>query len=129
MHLAYQQNQKHILCVVVQVEEEIASGPHELESSFARTGPRSARGGRPCTPIPRRGSASNMLDQSIIQVSLHPYSFGQGLALLGQCQFQHVFCIEETAKGTCCGSLLAMASTFPGPGTNILNVLLSTKVL
>ena len=52
-----------------QVEEEIASGPHELESSFARTGPRSAR--RPSTPIPRRGSASNMLDQSTTQVSFH----------------------------------------------------------
>lgn len=53
-----------------QVEEEIASGPHELESSFARTGPRSGRGTRPCTPIPRRGSVSNRLDQSTAQVGL-----------------------------------------------------------
>lgn len=69
--VACQQSQKHDTSACVQVEEEIASGPHELESSFARTGPRSARGVRPCTPIPRRGSASNMLDQSIIQVCLH----------------------------------------------------------
>ncbi|KAL3150604.1 hypothetical protein ABBQ32_000411 [Trebouxia sp. C0010 RCD-2024] len=53
------------------VEEEIASGPHELESSFARTGPRSGRGTRPCTPIPRRGSVSNRLDQSTAQDGSH----------------------------------------------------------
>lgn len=58
-----------LACGCAQVEEEIASGPHELESSFGRTRPRSARGARPCTPIPRRGSVSNMLDQSTAQVN------------------------------------------------------------
>ncbi len=53
----------------VQADEEIASGPNELESPFPRTGPRSGRA-RPCTPIPRRGSASNMLDPSTTQVRL-----------------------------------------------------------
>ena len=53
--------------VITQVDEEIASGTHEMESPFPKTGLRSSRA-RPCTPIPRRGSASNMLDQSSIQV-------------------------------------------------------------
>ncbi len=58
--------QTHV-CSDVQVDEEIASGPSEMESPYPRTGPRSSRA-RPCTPIARRGSVSNMLDQSTTQV-------------------------------------------------------------
>lgn len=105
MHVAYQQSQNHIINASVQAEEEIASGPHELESSFARTGPRSARGARPCTPIPRRGSASNMLDQSIIQVSLQLMltQLRRGLAFFRWYQFQHVLCVEGLQKGLFAG--------------------------
>lgn len=46
-----------------QADEEIASGTHDLEPTFPRTGPRSARS-RPHTPLPRRSSASNMQEQS-----------------------------------------------------------------
>ncbi|KAA6423111.1 MAG: hypothetical protein FRX49_07098 [Trebouxia sp. A1-2] len=52
------------------VDEEIASGPSEMESPYPRTGPRSSRA-RPCTPIARRGSVSNMLDQSTTQDGNH----------------------------------------------------------
>lgn len=60
------QQQNHDYCAL-QVDEEIASGPSEMESPYPRTGPRSSRA-RPCTPIARRGSVSNMLDQSTTQV-------------------------------------------------------------
>ena len=53
--------------MLVQADEEIASGPPDLESPFPRGGGRGSRG-RPATPIPRRGSASNILDQSATQV-------------------------------------------------------------
>lgn len=52
------------------VDEEIASVPSEMESPYPRTAPRSSRA-RPCTPIARRGSVSNMLDQSTTQEGNH----------------------------------------------------------
>ncbi|KAL0024665.1 hypothetical protein WJX77_006897 [Trebouxia sp. C0004] len=52
------------------VDEEIASGPSEMESPYPRRGPRSSRA-RSCTPIARRGSVSNMLTQSTTQDGNH----------------------------------------------------------
>ena len=52
----------------LQAEEEIAGGVQASEPALPRTGPRSARY-RPLTPLPRRSSASNMQEQSGLNVA------------------------------------------------------------